>query len=102
MKIIYIESNVNYILNIIKIFENAIPIFNSSIKLYNKVEESTSKNENKIKYITNEKKNPEHTKEVNECYYILLASICYSITSDEIEIASSISNRVDDKIEITH
>ena len=55
-KMIWIESNVNYILNILKIFETAIPIFINSNKLYNKIEELIFKNENKIKYITNEKK----------------------------------------------
>jgi len=94
MKIIWIESNVNYILNILKIFDNAIPIFNyNNNKLLNKIEEIIFKSENKIKYITNKQKNPEHTKEVNECYYILLASICYSITSDEVQLSLSTSNK---------
>ena len=100
MKIIWIESNTNYILNIFKIFDKAIPIFKDSKQLYNKIEELISKNENKIRYITNENKNPGHTKEVNECYYILLASICYSITSDEIKLAESSNHN--DKIEISH
>ena len=39
------------------------------------------------------KKNPEHTKEVNECYYILLASICYSITLDEIQLIQLANNK---------
>ena len=40
LKIIWIESNVNYILNILKICDNAIPIFNyDSNKLYNMIEE---------------------------------------------------------------
>ena len=101
IKMIWIESNVNYILNILKIFEIAIPIFNNDInKLYNKIKYLIDENE--IKYITNEKKNPEHTKEVNECYYILLASICYIITSDEIELTESINNKNNEALEITH
>jgi len=100
MKILWIESNVNYILNIFKIFDNAIHIFNYDInKLYEKIEEHI-KNENKIKYITNENKNPEHTKEVNECYYIILASICYSITSDEIQLTVSNPNKNKNEIDI--
>ena len=85
-KIMWIESNVNYILNIFKIFENAMQIFNNDEKkLYDKMEELIFK-EDKIKYITNEKKNPKHTEEVNKCYYLILASICYSITSDDIKM----------------
>ena len=34
-------------------------------------------NGNEIKYIINERKNQKHTKEINECYYFLLTSICY-------------------------
>ena len=83
IKIIWIESNINYILNILKIIEFAIEIFNNDEeKLFKTIEELISKKN--IKYITNEKRNPKHTKEVNECYYILLASICYTITSDKI------------------
>ena len=58
--------------------------------------------ENKIKYITNERKNPEHTKEVNECYYILLASICYIITSDNIQLTKSSSDKTKNIINIHH
>ena len=102
IKIIWIESNVNYIINIFKIFESAIPIFNNSNTLFNKIEDLILKeNEIKINYIINEMKNPEHTKEVNECYYLLLASICYSITSDEIEL-KELNNKGDNEIEVTH
>ena len=82
---IWIESNANYILNILKIIDFAMEIFNNDENiLYKEIEETISKNN--IKYITNEKKNPEHTKEVNECYYILLASICCCITSDKVNL----------------
>ena len=90
IKIIWMESNVNYILNIFNIFENAIIIYNNNEnKLYNNIVELILNDKNKednIKYITYEKKNPEYRKEVNECYYKLLAGICYSITSDEIQL----------------
>ena len=103
IKIIWIESNVNYIINIFKIFESAIPIFNNSNTLFNKIEDLLLKeNEIKINYIINEMKNPEHTKEVNECYYLLLASICYSITSDEIELKEINNNKGDNEIEVSH
>ena len=56
LKIIWIESNINYILKIIKIFEEATQIFNNNDKkLYNKIDELIFKEKN-IKYITNEKK----------------------------------------------
>ena len=84
IKIIWIESNVNYILNILKIIDTAIIIFdNDENKLYKEIEKLYKEDSNK--YITNDKKNPEITKEVNQCYYILLAIICYSITSDKIK-----------------
>ena len=84
-KIIWIESNMKFIINIMKIIEKALQIFNDNeIILLNKIDELINKNN--IKYITKENRNPLHTKEVNECYYILLASICYCITSDEIEL----------------
>ena len=89
MKIIWIESNINYILNIIKVIDAAKAIFRGDEKeLFNSIKEleyRETKGKSKIKYITNENKNHECTKEVSECYYILLASICYCIT-DEINI----------------
>ena len=98
LKITWIESNINYILNILKIIELALEIFgNNEQNLYKEIEESISKKN--IKYLTNELKNPEHTKEVNECYYILLASICYSITSDTVNL---VNKEKDNYIEISH
>ena len=91
IKIIWIESNVNYILSIYKIIDIALNIYesnedeNKSKEIIYKSIEDLIKTES-IKYITNEKKNPKHTKEVNECFYKLLASFCYSITSDEIKL----------------
>ena len=88
-----IENN-NYILNILKIVEFALENFNNNEnKLYKMIEETLSKKN--IKYITKENKNPNLAKEVNECYHIFLAAICYSITSDEIKL-----NNKDKKDEI--
>ena len=96
IKIIWIESNVKYILNILKIVDFALEIFNNDeSKLFKKIEELISKKN--IKYITKENRNPKHTKEVNECFYIFLAVICYSITSDEIKLKNQEEK---DKIEI--
>ena len=94
MKIMWIESNVNYILNILNIFDLAKQLFNDDgKKLYNYIEEIIYNKEKEIKYIVNEKRNPEHTREVNECFYILLASICYIITSDEIKLSQTFEDK---------
>ena len=42
-----------------------------------------------IKYIVNPTRNPEHTKEVNECFYILLAGLILNIISNEIKLTDS-------------
>ena len=92
IKIIWIESNVEYIINILKIIEMALKIFNYNEKiLFDKINELI--NTGNINYITNKNRNPPHTKEVNECYYILLASICYSITSNEIQLIEFNNNK---------
>ena len=89
IKIIWIESNVNYILNIIKIFSFAIELFYDGDKLYERIEKIIYNESRNLKYITNEKRNPEHTREVNECYYIILASLCLSITSEDMKLTES-------------
>ena len=55
-----------------------------------------------IKYITIEKRNPEHIREVNECYYIILASSCISVTSEDIYIQLTKSLYSENKIEINY
>ena len=100
IKIMWTESNANYILNIFNIIENALMIFNyNQKKIINMMEELIFK-EKSIKYIINEKKNTAHTKEVNECYYILLASICYCITSNEIKLIELSGHKKNDDSEI--
>lgn len=76
-----IESNIIYISKIIKIFELVEELYNDGKTLLNNIKELIIDEKNKIKYLFNEKRNPEHAKEVNELFYILLASICYIITS---------------------
>ncbi len=101
IKIIWIESNINYISNILKIFELAIKLFNDDgIKLYNIIEQKLSDENKEIKYIVSETRNPEHIREVNECFYILLVAICYSITSDELLLSESYSIKDKDRVEI--
>ena len=101
VKILWIESNVNYISNILKIFELALKIFNDDgNKLFNIIEQLIHDKNKEIKYIINETRNPKHTREVNECFYILLATICYSITSDNLLLSESSSIKDKDKVEI--
>ena len=92
IKIIWIESNVNYILNIIKIIERALLIFDGNKdKLYKMIK----------KFIfAIEKRNSDHTKQVNECYYLLLASICYCITSDEMQLIERNDNKINSELKI--
>ena len=56
----WIESNANFILDIFKIFDYAEKIYkNENNKLLKKIEELIfDENDIKIKYITNEKRNP--------------------------------------------
>ena len=102
IKIIWIESNINYILRIFQIFEKCLPMFKDENQFYSQMEELLFKeSENTIKYITYDKKNPEHKKEVNECYYLLLANICYCITSDKIILTELNNNKKNNKIKIS-
>ena len=76
MKINWIESNQDYIIKILKIYDILKNIYEEN--QFVKIIENTLNNE-KLRYITNEKKNPDITTEVNECFYKIIASICYSI-----------------------
>ena len=102
IKIIWLESNVYYIKNIIKLIESAKKIFNEDKKLYKKIEEEIFDKENKIKikYITNKKRNPEITKEVNQCYYIILACICYAVTSKDVLLIDTFDDKNQNEIKI--
>ena len=84
MKIIWIETNANFIKNILKIIDESIIIFGNNKEKLNEMIEYLY-NEGNIKYITNKDKNMEVTTEVNESYYILLAIICYCITNENIK-----------------
>ena len=82
LKIIWIESNSNYIESILKAFKISKDIMNNKdgIELnqiiYDLIYDSP------IKYIIDKERNPEFTREVNECFYILLAGLCLSITEN--------------------
>ena len=98
IKIMWIESNVNYILSLLKIYFYAKEIFNDGNNLYQMIEEIIYDKSRIIRYITNDNKNPEYAKEVNECYYIILASLCLSITSEKILLTEEAIDK--DKVEI--
>ena len=82
IKIIWLEVNKNYILTIIQLFNVAKNIIyknkNQKIFLEQIINLIKAK---KIKYITDEVRNPEHTTDVNECFYIILGALYLSITN---------------------
>ena len=84
LKISWIESNkdnILYLLDIYYFLKNCFKNEDDLLKNIKKKIDSKS-----IKYITNEDRNPKHTKEVNECFYIILAAICISILPQNIKI----------------
>ena len=85
IKICWLESNLMYIIDILEIYSELKNIF---IKEENKLIEiiENYSNSNKINYITNEKRNPEVTTTVNECYYLILAYIIYSIVYPNVDL----------------
>ena len=87
IKIIWLEANKNYIFTIIQLFNEAKnKIYKNKNRNMLLEQVSIIISNNKVKYMPDENRNHEHTKEVKECYYKLLASICYSITLDEIKL----------------
>ena len=83
-KICWLESNINYIIDILEIYTTLKENFekkDNDEKLF----EIINSNYNNIHYITNEEKNPEITTLVNECYYLILASIIYGVIPPNID-----------------
>ena len=105
IKILWIESNVNYIKNILEVFDHAKNPQDYDGNIIYKMTKNLIKDKNIcIKYIVNPTRNPEHTTEVNECFYILLAGLILSITSNEIKLTDScdhIENFENNEIDIT-
>ena len=100
IKIMWIESNANYILNILELIYYGKELFNDNgNNLYNMIEEIINDEKINIKYIINERRNPEHTREVNECFYIILAAFCLSLSSEKIKLSESF-NFENNKVEI--
>lgn len=85
IKIIWLEANKNNILTVIQIIneaKNRIYINNKENILLEQLNNLIKSK--KIKYITDENRNPEHTREVNECYYIIIGALFMAITDLEI------------------
>jgi len=82
VNIIWIESNKDSILDFIIIYNNLSLIFSNNKLLLKRMKEII--NEKKITYVVQEGRNPEHTKEVNKAFYLILSSICYGISSSVI------------------
>ena len=89
-KICWLESNSNYIIDILEIYSELKGNFEKEEKLFEIIDENI-KNLN-IKYITHEDKNPKITTLVNECYYIILASIIYSVFPPNIDFQNKKSS----------
>ena len=85
IKIMWIESNTNYIEGLLKAFEYGKDIYNIEgsdfyLTIYNIINDQ----ENPIKYKVNNDR-PEHLKEVNECFYLFLAGLCLSVSINNLE-----------------
>ena len=90
IKLLWIESNVNYIKNILEVFNHAKNPQDSDGYIIYKMTKNLIKDKNIcIKYIVNRARNPEHTTEVSKCFYILLAGLILSIISNEIKSTDS-------------
>ena len=85
IKICWLESNIMYIIEILQIYSELKNIFNKEEDKLIELIENYS-NSSKIHYITNEKRNPEVTTTVNECYYLILAYIIYSIVYPNVNL----------------
>ena len=96
IKIIWLEANKNYILTIIKLFNEAKNIIytNKNKKILIEQINNLIKN-NKLKYITDSERNPEHTTEVNKCYYIILGALYLAITDQEKIVLNDPNNKKD-------
>ena len=94
IKIMRIESNTNYIEKLLKVFEYGKDIINDQegSDFYQIIYNLITDPEIPIKYIAN-KIRSEHTREINECFYIFLAGLCLSLTNNDInEIKISIGD----------
>ena len=84
IKIIWLESYITYIKDIATLFDFGKTIINDmeGEDFYNMIFNSIS--DNSIKFIVN-KKRVEYTKKINECFYKVLAGICLSVSTNNID-----------------
>ena len=85
VKIMWVESNSKYIGSILKAFEYGKDINDDKegLNFYQLIYDSITDSEIPIKYISN-KERPEHTREINECFYIFLEGLCINITTNDL------------------
>ena len=88
-KINWMLGNKDYIKNILNIYDILKNIFQEDDYII--IIEKVLKEE-KLRYITHEKKNPAITTEVNECFYKIIASFCYSIIPPYIDFNKKIKS----------
>ena len=86
-KLNWLLGNNDYIKRILNIYDILKNIFQENE--YITIIERTLKEQN-LRYITHEKKNPIITTEVNECFYKIIASFCYSIIPPYIDFKKKI------------
>ncbi len=86
-KINWILGNKDYIKKILNVYDILKNIFDEN--QYITIIERTLKEQN-LRYITHEKKNPIITTEVNECFYKIIASFCYSIIPPYIDLKKKV------------
>lgn len=86
-KLNWLLGNNDYIKKILNIYDILKNIFQENE--YITIIEKTLKEQN-LRYITHEKKNPIITTEVNECFYKIIASFCYSIIPPYIDFKKKI------------
>ena len=86
IKIMWIESNSNYIEEIMKAFELGKDIINDNEGsiFYQMIFDKITDKENPINYIEN-KDRYEHMREINECFYQFLAGLCLSATTNDMD-----------------
>ena len=86
IKIIWIESYIEYIKIFIKVFELGKEIFDDDKgnTFYNMIFNSIHHKKSPIKYIAN-KDRPKYLMEINECFYKILAGLCLSLTTNDMD-----------------
>ena len=93
IKIIWIESNTNYIEGILRAFElgKLLIIDIEGSAFYQMLFDSINVSANPIKYIADEER-AEHMREVNECFYLFLAGLCISVSKNKMDKIQSIGS----------